>query len=966
MKAISFRLVLPSACLGLLAIGAFAEPVGPTTYFTNKVRTANSIAIEWTNRASSVDSPTGTIVFARSGSSQTSPFSPVDDAGYLENANYSAATTYGSGWRCVSHQEGVAGVSVAGLSPNTTYTFLAYPWDGDVWGSVDFLSASPLFLQARTLASEPAVAASGISFDGVGGSGMTVEWTRGDGSEVLVVARAGAVPVNPVDGIAYSANAEFGAGDNLGSGSFVVFKGSGTSVALTGLAPNTSYTLAVYEFNGSAGGENYLVSGRPTASRSTVTAAPATSAGGVSFSSIGSGQMTVSWTNGNGSRRLVLMRDGAISGSPSNGTNYSANSTYGNGSQFGDGSFAVFDGINGPVAVSGLNPSTVYFVEVFEYNGSGESAAYKTADPGAGSQTTLAAEPDTQASSVSFSAIATNALSVAWTNGSGASRIVVMREGSPVDGLPSDGVAYALDADVGGGKVVFNGAGTGVSLSDLSAGALYHFRVFEFNGAGGSCNYLAPAATGNPNDQRTLLHAPALNPASAATAGGFTASWSASPNAEGYRLDVSTQPDCSDGFVGSYRDFDIGSSGNNLQHAVSSLEPGTLYYFRVKAYAGNSTSAYSSILSAWTLAAAPVALNATNASATAFHANWLSVASATGYRLDVATDAAFANFVPGFSNANAGTALSLVVPGLSPAQTYYYRVRALNPSGSSANSGSIAATTAPAAPFALPGAVLNTNSFQAFWVQAEGATGYRLDVSTNANFSNFVPGFSNLNVGLVATHTVLNTDLRAGVTNYYRVRAYNASGTSTNSNVERAHLATAVVLYSFDLLRCGDAVNVVWETASEEKSVGFYLYRLGPDSSWSQVNPGLIPSAGIDGMGAAYSVADPAAVPGQTYVYKLVEVETDGNRNEYGPFSRNTDEFQFNAPIVRVDEGVQIKWLSSPAEFYAVLRAESLAGAFETIASDLPGDPSGVHTFVDADPPDSAFYKVVVVRVDAP
>ena len=966
MKRITVRLGFLAVCLGWFSSGTFAAPSGPTTYLTNTTRTANSIAIEWDNRSSDVDAATGTIVFARSGTSQTSPFAPVDDTGYLENANYSAATTYGSGWRCVSHQDGIAGVTVAGLSANTTYTFLAYPWDGDVWGSVDFLTATPKFLQARTLASEPAVAASAIVFSGVGSAGMTVGWTRGDGAGVLVVARAGAIPVHPVDGTVYAADANFGDGADLGSGSFVVYMGSGTSVALTGLSANTAYTVAVYEYNGSGGGENYMVSGRPTASRSTVTAAPATSASSISFSEIGANQMTVGWANGNGSRRLVLMRAGAISSVPSAGTNYATSATYGNGFQFGDGSFAVFDGINGPVTVSGLNPGTTYHVAIFEYNGTGESAAYKTADPGTGNQTTLATEPTAQANSVSFSSIATNGMTVNLSSGNGANRIVVMRESAAVDGNPADGVAYAVDDTLGGGRVVYNGAGSSVAMSGLSAGALYHFRVYEFNGSGDSCNYLTSTATDNPDSQRTLLHAPALNPASSSTASGFTVSWSASPNAEGYRLDVSTQADCEGGYVGSYNEFDIGSSGNNLQHAVTGLEPGTLYYFRVKAYAGSSTSAYSSIVSSWTLAAAPTALNATNASASSFHANWMAAGSATGYRLDVATDAAFASFVPGYSNANAGTALTLAVAGLSPAQTYYYRVRAINSSGASANSGTIAATTAPAAPVALPGAFLSTNSFQAFWIQAEGATGYRLDVSTNADFSTFVPGFANLNVGLVATHTVLNTDLRAGVTNYYRVRAYNASGVSTNSNVETAYQSTAVVLYSFDLMRCGDEVKVVWETASEEASVGFYLQRLNADSAWVQIHGGLIPSGGSDGMGASYSVVDPEAVPGQTYFYRLVEVETDGNRNEYGPFARNTDEFQFSQPIDRTAEGVQITWLSSPAESYSVLRSGSLAAAFEAIASGLPGDPSGVQTFVDDDPLDTAFYKVVVDRVIEP
>ena len=62
-----------------------------------------------------------------------------------------------------------------------------------------------------------------------------------------------------------------------------------------------------------------------------------------------------------------------------------------------------------------------------------------------------------------------------------------------------------------------------------------------------------------------------------------------------------------------------------------------------------------------------------------------------------------------------------------------------------------------------------------------GATGYRLDVSPNSSFSTYVAGYQNLNVGNTTSRSV--TGLNASTTYYYRVRAYNASGTSGNSNV---------------------------------------------------------------------------------------------------------------------------------------------------------------------------------------
>lgn len=71
-------------------------------------------------------------------------------------------------------------------------------------------------------------------------------------------------------------------------------------------------------------------------------------------------------------------------------------------------------------------------------------------------------------------------------------------------------------------------------------------------------------------------------------------------------------------------------------------------------------------------------------------------------------------------------------------------------------------------------------SFSANWNAALGATGYRLDVSTDPGFSSFVSGFNNLDVSNVVTYSV--TGLAQSITYYFRVRSYNAVGTSANSN----------------------------------------------------------------------------------------------------------------------------------------------------------------------------------------
>ncbi len=99
-------------------------------------------------------------------------------------------------------------------------------------------------------------------------TGTTVDlgWTNGNGSKRIVLVRqTSAVNSTPVDETDYTAGATFGSGTQLGTGNYVVYSGSGSSVTITGLITGQTYHFAVFEYNGADATSNFLTSSFGTA-----------------------------------------------------------------------------------------------------------------------------------------------------------------------------------------------------------------------------------------------------------------------------------------------------------------------------------------------------------------------------------------------------------------------------------------------------------------------------------------------------------------------------------------------------------------------------------------------------------------------------------------------------------------------------------------------------------------------------
>jgi len=204
------------------------------------------------------------------GVSWTAPGTGVDGGGYMVvrgladptttpngNGIYAEGNTVATGEQVVYIGTGTSFTDI-GLANSTHYYYRIYTVDKA------FNYSTALIADASTTAAgyatEPTAQVTGLNFTSVSSTGMTINWTSaisGGGTNHLVVIGT-SLTGDPADGSTYTANTDFTSGSSSTvAGGKVVYNGTGNSVSVTGLTYNTIYYVRVYDFNGSAGTENY-------------------------------------------------------------------------------------------------------------------------------------------------------------------------------------------------------------------------------------------------------------------------------------------------------------------------------------------------------------------------------------------------------------------------------------------------------------------------------------------------------------------------------------------------------------------------------------------------------------------------------------------------------------------------------------------------------------------------------------
>jgi hypothetical protein len=204
-------------------------------------------------------------LFVRNDQGRSSTFNfsySTDDVTYTDVTALDYATTVAAdalGWVQVgtspSRSTTITGISVA----PTTYIYIRWSsQDNGGGGSRDEIGLDDISVTATYSAActQPTTQGTVNSFSSVLSSQMDINFTRGNGTGgVLIVASTSStLSANPISGINYAANTNFGNGDPVGGG-FVLYSGTANgagaaaTITATGFAPSTLYYFFIFEYN---------------------------------------------------------------------------------------------------------------------------------------------------------------------------------------------------------------------------------------------------------------------------------------------------------------------------------------------------------------------------------------------------------------------------------------------------------------------------------------------------------------------------------------------------------------------------------------------------------------------------------------------------------------------------------------------------------------------------------------------
>ena len=156
---------------------------------------------------------------------------------------------------------------------------------------------------------------------------------------------------------------------------------------------------------------------------------------------------------------------------------------------------------------------------------------------------------------------------------------------------------------------------------------------------------------------------------------------------------------------------------------------------------------------------------------------------------------------------------------------------------------------------------------------------------------------------------------------------------------------TVITLTSFTATPKATQVVVAWQTGSEVDTAGFNIWRsASATGTFTKVNATVIPAQGTGVGGASYTWTDTNVSAGQTWYYKLEDIDSSGVSTLHGPVSATVGatsailSFQATPTDIFLGGGSFLNWTvnGSPALAIAGLGPVSASNLWVTPQSTTP------------------------------
>lgn len=297
---------------------------------------------------------------------------------------------------------------------------------------------------------------------------------------LVVMSNNNSLTGNPVNGTSYNV------GDGLGDGT-VIARGPATTFSATGLSAASHYYFFVFAVNSFCNGGPFYLTNTPLTNDATTSGgqppcvAPSSQPTSLVFGTTTQSSIAGSFTATTADEYLVIRStSSSLSVNPSNGQNYTAGATIGNG-------IVVQRSANTSFTATGLSANTLYYFYIFSFNSQNCSSgpAYNTVLPLTGSTATqplpVCTTPSAQPTNLQLTS-SNNSVAATFSISASADNYLVIQSTSPtISATPVDNTDYTVGDNIGGGTVVINSGTPSFVVNGLTANTAHYYFIFASN-----------------------------------------------------------------------------------------------------------------------------------------------------------------------------------------------------------------------------------------------------------------------------------------------------------------------------------------------------------------------------------------------------------------------------------------------------------------------------------------------------